>query len=100
MGKNNKQAKKMANHPKVKGYTEKFAKDIAEMLTEQFEKAKEEAQKNGGEFKFDMNGEMKGILESKGKEMGAFVKNMVNQENKRETTRAAMRNHAVKVNIR
>ncbi|MNU94832.1 hypothetical protein D3C71_848230 [compost metagenome] len=95
-----KQAQRMANHPKVKGYTDKFAREIAEMLTTQFERAKEEAQKSGEDFKFDMNGEMKALLEEKGKEMGSFVKDMVGQERKQEITRAATRNHVVKVSIR
>ena len=97
---NKKQAKKMAAHPKVKGYTEKFAHEIAQILTDQFEVAKNQAQENNGEFKFDMNVEIKKILEEKGKEMGTFIKSFTNEQQQKEMTRATFKNHAIKVSIR
>lgn len=97
---NKKKINKMANHPRIKQHTEKFASEIALLLTQQFEKAKAEADANGGEFKFDMNGEMKIALEEKGKQMSSFIQTIMEDHKKETLNRQIHRNHAVKVSIR
>lgn len=97
---NKKQAKMISKHPKIKQQTERFASEIAQLLTQQFEKAKAEADANGGEFKFDLNEDIKNTLEEKGKEMSSFVLTMMEDQKKKNFNQQQYRNHAIKVSIR
>ena len=92
--------KQLYKHPKIKKQTEKFANEIAQLLTQQFEKAKEEADLNGGEFKLNLNDDVKNVLEEKGREMSSFIKTMIEDQKKESISKQQYRNHAVKVSIR
>jgi hypothetical protein len=91
---------KLSRHPKIRKQTEKFANEIANILVLQFEKAKQEADKNGGNFNFDMNGELKKVLEEKGKEMSNFVKDTLDKEKRKYLQQQEFKKHTVKVSIR
>jgi hypothetical protein len=89
-----KMAKNLQSHPKVQKYTEQFAQEVAQMLISQFEKSKEQDEKV-----FVPSEEFNHVMEQKGKDLGNFVKSLM-EETKKENEKMVAKQNLLKVTIR
>lgn len=95
-------ASRVMKNPEMKRYADKFAKEMSDLLMEQFEKAKEHAETNGGDFKLNFENGAHELLERKGIELGQQVNNMIKSSRPAKEVKELQRKQGVmmKVNIR
>lgn len=91
---NKKTMKNLEKNKKLKQYTENFAKEIADMLIQQFEEMKQNNQET-----VVLDDSMKKVFEEKGKELGEFTKKIM-EETQKENQVLMNRNHLLKVTIK
>ena len=85
---------KIKENPKVQEYVEKLAKEVSQMLVNQFEKSKQ-----ADDATFNPDESMKAEMHKKGEELSSFVKSFL-QEQQKDNQTVINKNNLMKVTIK